>query len=248
MDHTIYTYKTPVLKKNKYISYVDNSSKIFLNDIKIKSINKLTDDKGYFLKIYIPSLNDKALNEIKDYDITAINTIHKNINEWFNKDLTEEDIINMYKLSFCEQTFTISVILSSNKFTKYNINNKQLSDNTDIIDIINNHKSLKKYIISVEIQNTGLYFLSDNCYNKWIVKSINLTDIESEEDIYDKQEVEESLYENVTYVTNILDNKLRDYTKNKEDILKLYDRIINSKNNKSWVELINKLNILLKNY
>ena len=248
MDNKNYTYKTPVFKNNKYISYVDNSSKIFLNDIKIKSINKLIDDKGYLLKIFIPNINDKAVNEIMDYDLTAISTVTKNIGEWFNKDLTEEDVLEMYKISFCEQTSTLSVILSSNKFTKYNINNNELNDNSDIINIIKNNKSLKKYIISVEIQNTGLYFLSDNCFNKWLVKSINLTDIETEENIYDRREVEESLLENVTNIVYIIDNKIKDYTRNKEDINNLYDKIINTKNNKSWIELINKLNILLKNY
>jgi hypothetical protein len=248
MDKRNYTYKTPVLKNNKYISYVDNSSKIFLNDIKIKSINKLIDDKGYILKIFIPNINDVSINEIMDYDLTAISTITKNIGAWFNKDLSEDDVLELYKISFCEQTSTLSVILSSNKFTKYNINNNQLNDNSDIINIIKNNKNLKKYIISVEIENAGLYFLSDNCFNKWVIKSINLTDIEAEENIYDKREVEESLLENVTNVIHIIDTKLKDYTKNKEDINKLYDKIINTKNNKTWIDLINKLNILLKNY
>jgi len=38
--------------------------KIFLNDIKIKSINKLIDDKGYHLKIFIPNINENSINEI----------------------------------------------------------------------------------------------------------------------------------------------------------------------------------------
>lgn len=248
MDKRNYTYKTPVLKNNKYISYVDNSSKIFLNDIKIKSINKLIDDKGYVLKIFIPNINDASINEIIDYDLNAINTITKNIGEWFNKDLSEDEIIELYKISFCEQTSTLSVILSSNKFTKYNINNNELNDNNDIINIIRNNKKLKKYIISVEIENIGLYFLSDNCFNKWVIKSINLTDIEDEENIYNKCEIEESLLENVTNVNHIINTKIKDYTKNKEDINRLYDKIINTKNNKIWIDLINKLNILLKNY
>lgn len=248
MDNKNYIYKTPILKNNKYISYIDNSSNIFLNDIKIKSIYKLINDKGYVLKIYIPKINELAVNEIKNYDKIAINTISKNIREWFNKDYTEDDISKMYKISFCEQTSTLSVILSSNKFTKYNINNNELNDNNEIINIIKNNKNHKKYIISVEIQNNGLYFLSDNCFNKWIVKSINFIDIETEENIYDKNEIEESLLENVTTVNNIIDNKLKDYTKNKEDINNLYNNIINTKNNKLWIELINKLNILLKNY
>jgi len=243
-----YTYKNPVFKNNKYLSYVDNSSKIFLNDIKIKSINKLIENKGYIINIYVPNINDSAINEIMDYDLTAISSINKNIKEWFDKDLTEEEILELYKKSFCEQTSTISVIMSSNKFTNYNINNKKLSDNNDIIEIIKNSKNLKKYIISVEIQNTGLYFLSDKCYNKWLIKSINLSEIANEEDIYDRQDIEESLLENISYVVDILDNKIKDYKKDKDDITKIYSKIINTKNNKSWVELINKLNFLLKNY
>lgn len=248
MDNKDLIYKTPVFKNNKYISYVDNSSKIFLNDIKIKSINKLIDDKGYHLKIFIPYINENSINEIINYDLIAVNTITRNIGEWFKTDLTEENVLNMYRNSLCKQTSTLSVILSSNKFTKYNINNNELNDNSGIIDIIKSNKNLKKYIISVEIQNTGLYILSDYCYNKWIIKSINLTDIETEENIYDKHDIEESLLENITNVVHIIDGKIKDYTKNKDDINKLYQEIINTKNNKLWIELINKLNILLKNY
>ena len=56
-------------KNNKYVSYSDKSIVLFLSDIKIKSIFKFKNDKGYLISIYIPnSINHEIIEELKSID------------------------------------------------------------------------------------------------------------------------------------------------------------------------------------
>jgi hypothetical protein len=208
-----FIFTQPSKKNNKYVSSLQTPVKYFLSDVKIKSIHKFIDNKGYLVSIYIPnSINDDFIKNIMEFDEDTINTVSKQSPAWFNKSLSKEEVHELYKKTYCTQTHTIDVIVSYNHLTKYVLNNKVVSSFENIIEDIKDIKNLKKCIINCEIQHVGLYFYKENANHKWIIKSIDVTDTQNEAVYscgYVKVDVEDKLQENMKKLKLKTDDRVR---------------------------------------
>ena len=127
----------PIKKDKKLISMYKNPPIKNIVDIKIKSINKLANNIGYSLNIYIsPSNNSDIITEILLFDKEIMNSIENNSIKWFNRQFNNEEIMELYNKSFCNQTKTMSIILTDKQIKTMLYNNKTVEDIEDIVKIL----------------------------------------------------------------------------------------------------------------
>lgn len=236
-------YKIPNFKNNCYISYTKKPIIITLYDVKIKNVNKMSNLQGFYLDFVINKDNIEYLSNI---DIKTLELLKKNKDIWFkNNNLTDDDIDALYKTSYCKQNNIIKTILSNLSRTSYKINNIITDNDNDIINILNNAELLKKNIITLKIQNIGLYIYKETAYNKWLIKEIIIN--ENENCDWDRDEIEEEWKEIVMNKIIKIDNEINEKKKLKEDILKTLNEIKNIKiPNNEWNDKINQLkNIII---
>jgi len=199
-------------KNNKYVSYADKSIVLFLSDIKIKSIFKFKNDKGYLISIYIPnSINHEIIEELKSIDQTTFDDILGNSTKWFGKQFEEDDLKSLYTPSFCCQSITMNIILSNNALTKCIYNNKHINDIEELISLFKNVKHLKECLINLHIQHNGLHIYKESAQNKWIIKNVNITDIAFEKCYWIKEDIEDKLKDNIEKVTQKTNAKIAEY-------------------------------------
>ena len=75
----------PIKRNNKLISIYKNPPTKNITDVKIKAVNKLFNNNGYYLNIYIsPQNNNDIINELLLFDKELILEIEKNSLKWFN--------------------------------------------------------------------------------------------------------------------------------------------------------------------
>jgi hypothetical protein len=248
-------FKTPVLKNKCYISHLTSPLKISLNEIKIKNIKKLNNSSGYYLNIYISQKSNKdVLEDINYIDKEALNSIILNNDKWFNNGLEIEELKELYNLSYCPQSNAINCILTSNIPYNININNIEHCDEEKLLEILFNIRDLKKYIISIDILHAGLYFYPELSINKWVIKSINLTDIEYEKCEWDREEIENEwkndvneIIENINQDILIKENVINELTEYKNNINTLITEIKNLETTDIiWENKINSLKDIIK--
>ena len=157
----------PIKKDNKLISIYKNPPNKVLVDIKIKSINKLSNNAGYYFNIYIsPSNNSDIITEILLFDKEIMNSIENNSIKWFNRQFNNEEIMELYNKSFCNQTKTMSIILTDKQIKTMLYNNKTVEDIEDIVKILIDDNISKKSLINITIEYYGLYIYSETTSNK----------------------------------------------------------------------------------
>ena len=127
----------PIKKDNKLILIYKNPPVKNIVDVRIKSINKLANNTGYVFNIYIaPSNNSEIIRELIAFDKEIMSSIEDNSLKWFNNKFDMSEITELYHKSFCNQTKTIGVILSSKQVKNMLYNNKVVQDIDDIINIL----------------------------------------------------------------------------------------------------------------
>ena len=105
------------------------------------------------------------------------NDILKQSAKWFNKSIDETDVNELYTKSFCNQTKTINVILTNKDFNNLNYNNNAINDVDKLINMLKENNNYKKSIINLSIEYMGLYFYSEYTSNKWLIKSLDVTEL-----------------------------------------------------------------------
>jgi len=225
----------PIKKDNKLICIYKNPPNKILVDIKIKSINKMSNNTGYYLNIYIsPYNNYDIINEFINFDKEIIASIQENSLKWFNKNFDISEITELYNKSFCNQTKTIGIILSNKQIKNMIYNNKKIIDIEEIINLLSSSIS-KKYLINITIEYYGLYIYSETTSNKWIIKSIDITNIDDEESIISVEELIDNYIERI--------NNIKIKSKNK--LICLNNTIENI--NKNIIDIDNIMNLLNDN-
>jgi len=204
--------KKPEKKDDKFIAKAVDPIKIIFSDVKLKSIRRLIDSKGYNLAIYIPeTINSDGICNINKLDDNIIKEIINSSPKWFNRDFTLNDLVEMYNKSFCQQTKTISVIFTNTKYPKLIYNNKNIDTVDNIINILRENNHFKKCIINIEIEYHGIYFYADNTKNKWVVSSIDITDIindNNNDDWVSKDDIIDKLNDNISFINNKMNKKI----------------------------------------
>jgi hypothetical protein len=252
----------PIKKDNKLISIYKNPPNKILVDIKIKSVNKLSNNTGYYFNIYIsPSNNCDIINELIQFDKEIMESIQENSLKWFDKEFDINEINELYNKSFCNQTKTISVILSNKQIKHILYNNKKIEVD-EIVNLLNSNLS-KKCLINITIEYYGLYIYSETTSNKWIIKTLDITNIDDEESIVSVDELIDNYIERINNIKTrskkkltSLNNDIESINKNVIDIDNIME-LLKEKNNISKTtinnnliklnELILKQEVVLKN-
>jgi hypothetical protein len=247
--------KKPEKKDDKFIAKAIEPIKIIFSDVKLKSIRRLIDSKGYNIAIYIPeTINNEGICNINKLDDNIVKEIITYSPKWFNKDFTLNDLTEMYNKSFCQQTKTISVIFTNTKYPKLIYNNNNIETVDKIIDILRENNHFKKCIINIEIEYHGIYFYADNTKNKWVVSSIDITDISNDnnnDEWINKDDIIDKLNDNISLLNNKMNKKIIELQKyineleeNKLNISKIFLELKTSPSNNIQGPL-NKINQLI---
>ena len=247
-------FKIPIQKTNSYISYTTKPLKINLSEVKIKNIKKLTNTNGYCINIYIPSYNNEDnVTNIVNADKNALDKILLNNDKWFNNGLDENELKDLYKPSLCSQTNTLNCILSNNIPYNIKINNTNYTDDSKLLDILLNLRELKKYIISLELSHVGLYFYPELSINKWLIKSINITNIEYDICTWNRYDIEydwetcvEETIEHINEIISIKNEEIYKLNNSKDNINKLLKDVKKIENTDNlWENKISSLKNLI---
>lgn len=245
--------KTPCRKDNKYIALSKNNLKLSISDVKFKSIKKLINGKGYYITLYISDeTNNDIINNLIEFDDNIIDEIVDNSSLWFNKDFTKENVIELYTRSFCKQTKTINVILSSNNFSNISYNSTSVPDADNIVKILKENNRYKKCIINVSIEYNGLHIYSESTSNKWIIKNLDINDINNENiDWFSVDDIIENLENRINRMNNLQIEKISKYKKFSADYETEYNNIllelekIKKSSSKDLNKLLNNIDKLL---
>jgi len=243
---------TPIKKENKYVSIPSFLIEKVITDVKIKSIRKLIDGKGYCIVLYISKeTNNDIIKELNDLDNDIIKIIEDNSLLWFDKTFSDEEIYELYNRSFCNQTKTINVILTNKQYNTIMYNNKPLDTVDKIIDILKENNHYKKCLINITIEYRGIYFYSETTSNKWVIKNLDVTDINLDNnniDSINKDDILEKLCDNIFNMKNKLINRnnfLNKYIMDLKDQENIIDKLfieLKTSQNKKLQNLLNKMN------
>jgi len=247
--------KKPEKKDDKFIAKAIDPIKIIFSDVKLKSIRRLIDSKGYNIAIYIPeTINNEGICNINKLDDNIMKEIITSSPKWFSKNFTLNDLAEMYNKSFCQQTKTISVIFTNTKYPKLIYNNKNVDSVDKVINILRENNHFKKCIINIEIEYHGIYFYADNTKNKWVVSSIDITDISNDnnnDEWINKDDIIDKLNDNISLLNNKMNKKIIELQKyineleeNKLNINKIFLELKASPSN-NIQDPLNKINQLI---
>jgi hypothetical protein len=239
----------PIKRNNKLISIYKNPPTKNITDVKIKAVNKLFNNNGYYLNIYIsPQNNNDIINELLLFDKELILEIEKNSLKWFNTQFDINEISELYSKSLCNQTKTISIILTKKHIKNMLYNNKKITEIDEIITLLNDISN-KKCLINISIEYYGLYIYSESTSNKWVITKIDITNIDDEESIVSIDELIDNYIERTRDINIKCKNKLQELTNDIENIkknMKDIDNIIEILDNKDITNKIRINNNLIK--
>lgn len=240
-------FNTPTFKNNKYVTRTSNAINFFISDVKIKSLFKFSNNKGYLLGIYIPdSVNHDIISELEKIDKDTFQTILKHSNEWFNKSFEEEDLMMLYEPSFCAQSSSICLILSNDSLVNCTFNDKALENIDDLITIFKNNKKLKECLININIQHYGLYFYKDKAVAKWFIKNINITETSYEKCYWMKEDIDDKLADNILTLKTKVVSKINEHKntihKLETDMENIQQDFSNIQKEKNWIQAVDRLN------
>jgi Zn-finger protein len=243
----------PVKKDNKYVLHPKNPIKKYVIDVKIKSIRKLINSKGYNIVIYISSdTNIDIITDLIEFDKQVIDIIENNSALWFGKTFTNEEITELYNRSFCKQTKTMNIILTDKQVKSILYNSKNIEDVDTIVQILKDNNHFKKCVINITIEYCGLYIYSETTSNKWIINTLDVTDINSDnndwvtnEDIIDKIEERISIIKKKTRDKIVQLKKYEIELNNNDALIDIMLVDIKASPSKNINSLLNKLNEIL---
>ena len=243
----MHLFKNPEYKKNKcYVSGLSSNEKIVLNEIAIKEIKKLDNSKGYILTCNIKEKTNKdSIKSISSIDNEAYDAIQKNNQVWFNNKLEDEELNKLYTNSYNNNS--INLILSANNPLNIIINDKVIDDYDNLVNILNDYRNLKKYIINVEICHLGLYFYPKISSNKWLIKTINIHDYEDNYDnCWSRQEIESDWENDIQEINNNISNEIKRLENLNMKINELFKEIKDMKHTDNiWENKLNELKSLI---
>ncbi|MFY8159837.1 MAG: hypothetical protein ACOVNU_00775, partial [Candidatus Kapaibacteriota bacterium] len=90
-----------------------------------------------------------------------MSSIEDNSLKWFDRKFDMSEITELYHKSFCNQTKTIGVILTSKQVKNMLYNNKAVQDIDDIVNILREDNIAKKSFVNITMEYYGLYIYSE---------------------------------------------------------------------------------------
>lgn len=154
------------------------------DDIVMQKILKVKDQNAHVIQCII---NDITLQEtIKQYDKDVFDHVLENCNAWFQTDLSEEKIIQMFLPSINEQSEIKTLVSSIIEPTVF-LDNIMMNSFSEVIPIMESKKTLTDIRIVLELEAQGIYIRSRKFGIRWLVKSIRMfqDDIHPVENLFD---------------------------------------------------------------
>lgn len=221
--------KIPQKKTKCFVSYLEKPLKLVINDIKIKNfigVNNIS------CQIPIKGNEDeiKTLNEI---DNVSYKTLIDNP-EW----TSSSNIDNIYNYSYSNDISAINLLFNDKTSCYMNGNNKDLEE---IVEIMRNNRKLREININMEINFLGLFIYENSIINKWIIKVIDIEELDDDLSDWNREEIEKD-WENeiLTYEEDII-NKIETYKQSLINVKELYNEIKKEDNYNNWEKKILKL-------
>jgi hypothetical protein len=247
--------RKPEKKDGKFIAKATVPVKIIFTDVKLKAIRRLVENKGYNITLYIPeTINSEGLGNIAKLDDSIMKEIIASSPKWFSKTLTQSELVEMYNRSFCSQTKTFSAIFTNTKNPTLVYNNENVESVDKVISILRDNNHFKKCIINVELEYHGIYFYADNTRNKWVISSIDITDISNDNENNEwinKEDIIDKLSDNISVVNKKMGKRVLELQKyintleeNRVNINKLFLELKEYPSN-NIQEPLNKINQLI---
>ena len=241
-------FNFPQKKGKNYVSTYTNKILVELTEIKIKKLQQLNDNNGYFIESIIPIKNNEDnIEKIKELDNLAKETILENYNEWFdnNEEKDIEDFVNNIYINSYTKDLPITLILSNKISTDIIINDEE-KEMYELIDFLNSNKKNKNFIINIDIIFLGIYINKTSIINKWAIKYINIEIIKDDDtNEWNKKEIEEEWnYDLINYEEDIK-QKIINMNNNLIIAKELYNEIIKENNIKNWENKLVKLKTII---
>jgi len=231
-----HSFKNPQKKGKIFISYPNEKVIIELNEIKIKNLRELSDNKGYFIECNIPEINKNEIELIKKVDKDALDCLNNNL--WFEND-EDIDINDIYMNSYDEQM----TIILSDKIEADIIIDDEEKDKYDFINFINSNKKNRNYVINIDIILLGIYISKSSIINKWAIRYINIETIKEVD--WNKNELEDEWKYDLINFEEESEMKIRQMRENIIKAKMLYQEIIEETNIKNWETKLEKLKTII---
>ena len=135
-------------------------------------------------------------------------------------------------------------------------NNKTVEDIEDIVKILIDDNISKKSLINITIEYYGLYIYSETTSNKWMIKSIDISNIDDDDNIVSTEELIDNFQHRIYNIKKKCNDKVDILSKNIDSIrntMKSIDELLDdlktgSKSTNINVHYcLNKLNTLILN-
>jgi hypothetical protein len=247
----------PIKRDNKLILIYKNPPVKNIVDVRIKSINKLANNTGYVFNIYIaPSNNSEIIRELLAFDKEIMSSIEDNSVKWFDRQFDMSEITELYHKSFCNQTKTIGVILTNKQVKNMMYNNQVFQDIDDIVNILADDNIAKKSFVNITIEYYGLYIYSETTSNKWIIRKIDISNINEDDNNVSTDELIDNFQHRIYNIKKKCNDKIGELSKNIDNIrdnMKTIDELLadlkksSESTNININYFLNKLNTLILN-
>jgi len=250
-------FQEPIKKGNKLILMYKNPPIKNIVDVRIKSIKKLANNTGYIFNIYIaPSNNSDIIRELVAFDKEIMSSIEDNSLKWFDRQFDMAEITELYHKSFCNQTKTIGVILTNKQVKNMMYNNKVFQDIDDIVNILADDNIAKKSFVNITMEYYGLYIYSETTSNKWIIRKIDISNINEDDNNVSTDELIDNFQHRIYNIKKKCNDKIGELSKNIDNIrdnMKTIDELLadlkksSESTNININYFLNKLNTLILN-
>jgi hypothetical protein len=150
----------------------------------------------------------------------------------------------------------MSIILTDKQIKTMLYNNKTVEDIEDIVKILIDDNISKKSLINITIEYYGLYIYSETTSNKWMIKSIDISNIDDDDNIVSTEELIDNFQHRIYNIKKKCNDKVDILSKNIDSIrntMKSIDELLDdlktgSKSANINVHYcLNKLNTLILN-
>jgi|DEB0MinimDraft_4_1074332.scaffolds.fasta_scaffold01384_9 hypothetical protein len=198
----------PKSRKTHYHCRVKNDLNFTLFDANVKNI--LRTKTGYRLSV---TLQQSETGFVDNLDEKVLEYVKENNRTWFDNELSEEEIDDMYNKSYCSQNQTIDVDIVEHTVL-------QMNDSEIEIEEIKDKIFDENTVVNIKIKYIGLNIYKDCVRNKWIVSNIDMN--YAEDLIIDNKDSIEEFWQNtVNESIDILDVQMSRLAKKKEILQKL---------------------------
>jgi len=241
-------------KKRAYVAKVitkDNKPyRLRIHFAKFISLQKIPSSQGNILKIWLDDKNQTIINTINKLEEDVLEIIIKNNKDWFENELSLQDIKKFYRNSIDLLNNSIS-LLNENTEQVLIIYNNNIVDSFDDINFADTD-------LNLEIEIQGLYFFQKKCGIRWIVRKLVITNNnlnENLDDWFDRKDIESqweddllALNMNIDDNCNTMYNKINKLKEFKQEINDKFEESKNKNLDTEWNKMLNNLSVKIIKY